>query len=385
MKIKNFLIIFLFLILILHPVKSNPLSFERFENITKLAYDHRVYVEYVNDTPYFYLDAPRDFVYTPVVVCAEVYEDTVKDLGFKVSCKGYDVTLTNRSNVKGKAIVIYYAKGRLKKLVWLENPLNLPSMLVFGRNVSERGEVIAKYSDGGNAIVKVGDKIFVGCSPNKPILANLLAIYSIKRVGSLSPIVVVTLTALGFASIVTYIYNNLQRILYRILWIFSILIAPVGYVWYHDKEKVLLNDTRRRIYEHILDNPYTHLREIVRELNISISSATWHLRILEKAGLVGKMKVGNRLVFYPTGMEEEDLIVVATLNNERASKIVNYLLKVGEAHLRKISRDLNMNVETVRYNVRKLESMGIVTSKEKGNRIVYTINPKFIPSLSDRA
>ena len=37
---------------------------------------------------------------------------------------------------------------------------------------------------------------------------------------------------------------------------------------------ILLNDTRRMIYEFVLDNPGTHLREIIRELKISISTAT---------------------------------------------------------------------------------------------------------------
>lgn len=43
---------------------------------------------------------------------------------------------------------------------------------------------------------------------------------------------------------------------------------------------ILLNDTRRMIYEFVLDNPGTHLREIIRELKISISTATWHLRMV---------------------------------------------------------------------------------------------------------
>jgi len=129
---------------------------------------------------------------------------------------------------------------------------------------------------------------------------------------------------------------------------------------------ILLNDTRRMIYEFVLDNPGTHLREIIRELKISISTATWHLRILEGAGLLRSRKVGNELVYYPVGAERDDLIIVATLNNDKARSIVEYLLNEGNAHARKIAKDLDMNVETVRYHLRKLENMNVVLCRGGG-------------------
>jgi len=365
-------------------VVYSPMTHLDIYNLTKIAYRTNVYVDYVNGTPYFYVNLPKKFKYEPVVVCAKIYGDLVKSLGFKLNCSVYDIILTNQDS-KGKAIVFGggVRHDRITKVVWLKNPLNLPPIYVRAHyDITKEGEVIAVYSDGGKAVVRVGDKIYVGFEPTNATLANLLALYSIKKVNqpNYASVVAIVVTSV-VVSVGISIYRFLDRILYKFAGLLALLALPIGYLRY-DKDYLLLNDTRRMIYEYILDNPGTHFRDIVRELNISISTATWHLRILEKAGLIKKEKVGNKIVFYPTGMEKDDLIIVATLNNDRATKIVEYLLNVGEAHARKIARDLNMNVETVRYNLKKLENMGVIMSEERGNKIVYYVNPEIISSLS---
>lgn len=72
------------------------------------------------------------------------------------------------------------------------------------------------------------------------------------------------------------------------------------------------------------------------------------------------------MVYYPVGAERDDLIIVATLNNDKARSIVEYLLNEGNAHARKIAKDLDMNVETVRYHLRKLENMNVVLCRGGG-------------------
>ncbi|WP_457549977.1 winged helix-turn-helix transcriptional regulator [Archaeoglobus sp.] len=363
-----------------------PVVYTDISNITRIAYQTDVYVDYINKTPYFYVNFPKRFKYEPVTVCAKVYGNLVKGLGFRLSCSKFDVLITNEDVCNCSEIVFGYGikHERITKVIWLKNPLNIPPTYVKARyDIAKKGEVLAVYSDGGNAVVRVGKKIYVGFEPTNATLANLLAFYSIKDVNRQRSLIVVTaVTVASIISVFVAIYRFLDKIIYKIAGFLALLVIPIGYVRY-DKDYILLNDTRRMIYEYILDNPGTHFRDIVRELNISISTATWHIRILEKAGLIKKKKVGNKIIFYPTGMEKNDLIIVATLNNEKATKIVEYLLNVGKAHARKIAKDLDMNVETVRYNLKKLEGMGIVRSKAERNKIVYFINPDVVSSLSN--
>jgi len=284
--------------------------------------------------------------------------------------------LTDRK-VDGKAVIFGgdVRRERVTKVVWIKNPLNIPPTDVNAKYDIERdGEVIAVYEDGGIAVLRVGEKVYVGFEPTRPTLANILFLQSVRNVEDGHVIVIIVLSSLCLL-----VFLRFEKLIYKLAGFLSLIL--LAYIRY-DRDYILLNDTRRMIYEFVLDNPGTHLREIIRELKISISTATWHLRVLERAGLLRSKKVGNKLVYYPVGAEKDNLIIVATLNNDKARSIVEYLLNEGNAHARKIAKDLDMNVETVRYHLRKLENMNVVLCKEEGNRIVYSINPEFIPSLS---
>lgn len=49
-----------------------------------------------------------------------------------------------------------------------------------------------------------------------------------------------------------------------------------------DKEDSLALETRRKIYNLILNYPGLHEREIARKLNLSLSTLDYHLHYLEK-------------------------------------------------------------------------------------------------------
>lgn len=320
-----------------------------FKDITKIAYSKDVYIEYVEGRPVFYIDQPTPYVFKPVKVCTEL---NISGLGFVNDCTDYDVKLVVGEGVK---------KERYTKIVWMNDPLSIGSVEVHALyNLPNYGEILAKYEDGGNAVIRVGKIIYIGFEPREDCLANILTAVSIKEVKK----DFYWHTIFLFIPIALIITHKGLRKFVELL---SLLIVV------DDAERVLLNDMRRRIYEYILDNPGIHLREIARDLNISISTATWHLRILERANLIRSEKVGNKIIYIPTGMEKEDLMIALTINNENAKRIVEYLMN-EEAHARKIARDLNMNIETVRYHLKRLERAGVVVSKEDGKRIVYSIN-----------
>jgi predicted transcriptional regulator len=238
--------------------------------------------------------------------------------------------------------------------------------------------VIAKYTDGGIAVVKVGNKIYVGFEPSRTTLANLMMIQIAEKVKPEIPIVqVIVVGMVALLMLYSIIKELLFKILSKLFDFLSVLVVGVGgFINLHDKDAVLLNDLRRRIYEYILENPGVHLREIQRRFDVSLSSVTWHLKMLEKAGLIKSTKFRNKLVYFPTGMNKEDLLLMLTLDNDVAKSIVGYIAKVGEAHLRKIAKDLNLNVETVRYHLKRLERAGVLISREIDNKIVYTLNPE---------
>ena len=349
-----------------------------FNKIINLSYNHEIYLTYENGTPTFYIDTPKDFKLKKVYVYADGgIADIVRSLGFKLrnSIRDCDIVVSTHDVQTKKTAIIFLKgeKGVVKNVIWITDPLKLKKTSVIAYcNVLNRGKVIAKYADGGNAVVKVGNKIYVGFKPSRATLANIITSQILEKVVR-NPVEIVVLTFAFTATIIYAFREALLKLISKLVGVLGTIVA-VGYINLRNKEAVLLNNLRREIYNYVLENPGVHLREICRTFDISMSTATWHLKILEKAGFIKSERFKNKIVYYPAGMVKEELVLMLTLNDDKAKSIVRYLLDVGKAHLRKIARDLNLNVETARYHVKKLERAGVIQSSEEKNRIVYSVN-----------
>ena len=360
-------------------------------NITKLSYDNIIFLEYEDNVPIFYKnDIKKYYIQPKIIYPIGINKSVVKNLGFKISNKNYDIIISNKYiNTNKDAIFFIPINGSKKlngsynnitKIYWKVDPLYLNKSFVVGKyTLPKKGEIIATYENGEPAIIKVGNKIYSGVEPNNEVILNLVYIYMIKKNpfdGILSLIMAIIAIILG-SYILYWILNKIIE-LFNNNNIAKLLIGTlvVGRISINDEEKVLLNDTRREIYEYILDNPGTHLREISKNLNKGIGTITWHLRILEKANLIYSKKVGNKIIYLPKGMDISD-VPLLYLNNS-TSKIIFDYLKHSSAHLRKISKELKMPAETVRYHLKKMEELGIVHKRVEGNKIIYELNPNYI-------
>ncbi len=65
----------------------------------------------------------------------------------------------------------------------------------------------------------------------------------------------------------------------------------------------LSTGTRRLIVEYLRVNPGAHLRQMSRDLGMSLGSLRWHLSVLERNGLVWERKKGNQTTFYLSKVE----------------------------------------------------------------------------------
>jgi predicted transcriptional regulator len=380
MKKATLLLITLILFCIVHVYGINV----SLENISQYLYTNTVYLSYENDIPYFYVGEKKEFVIIPPYI--KVDKDMaplIKKLEFKIDNESYNLIITKKDVDTDKMAIIFAPINSSKRtygnktIIWINDPLKLKQSEVEALyTLPEKGEVIARYKNGKPAAVKINNKIYVGFKPNKEVLANLIYVHIVKRTSNPLPYIIFT-TILTLTSLMIAFQGTLKKkFLDLISALASVKVFVLSRINILDEEKVLLNDTRREIYNYILDNPGCHLRELSKNLNKPVSTLTWHLRILEKANLVKSKKLGNKLIYYPANMDVRDLPLLY-LKNETQKSIFEYLSK-NSAHLRKIAKDLNLNVETVRYNLKKLEHLGIVKAKEEGNRVVYYINESIL-------
>jgi len=63
------------------------------------------------------------------------------------------------------------------------------------------------------------------------------------------------------------------------------------------RKNVLRNGKRKEIYDFVVDNPFSHFRKITRMVGVGPNEDTWHLRILEKMGLIKSERIGRYLTY----------------------------------------------------------------------------------------
>ncbi|MEZ0346866.1 MAG: winged helix-turn-helix transcriptional regulator [Infirmifilum sp.] len=81
--------------------------------------------------------------------------------------------------------------------------------------------------------------------------------------------------------------------------VFTVISIPVSY-YVTRREDVARSEKRVRILEYIRANPGVSMRRISRETDISFGEVQWHLSILERLGLVKRVKIGKRTCYYPS-------------------------------------------------------------------------------------
>lgn len=136
--------------------------------------------------------------------------------------------------------------------------------------------------------------------------------------------------------------------------------------------------TRRRVYDLVQEHPGLHQRELARRLELRPSHAEYHLRQLEKAGLLrSEQRGGYRRYFVavepakpiPEGaVSREDRAWVGLLREVRPLEIAAHLLQEEPREMGPLAEELGIASSTLSYHVDKLEETGILERYRDGNQ-----------------
>ena len=102
------------------------------------------------------------------------------------------------------------------------------------------------------------------------------------------------------------------------------------------RENILKFETRRKIYNYILENPGLHLREIARKTNISLSVLRYHINYLKKNELViVKNDQGYTRYYVKQKVGIRDKEILNLLRQDIPLRIVLLLLTAGPGNIYK--------------------------------------------------
>ncbi|MCD6502629.1 MAG: helix-turn-helix domain-containing protein [Euryarchaeota archaeon] len=136
-----------------------------------------------------------------------------------------------------------------------------------------------------------------------------------------------------------------------------------------DLRKNVRNEIRKYIWEH----PGAHLREIVRNLDIAIGQAQYHLDQMEKSGEVVSYKIGRYRRYFPPMFTIEKAMIVGFIRVSSARRLLEVLAKYGPGTLSELSERAGLKPQTAAFHLKMLEEYGIV---EKGPDNKYKLKEK---------
>jgi predicted transcriptional regulator len=135
------------------------------------------------------------------------------------------------------------------------------------------------------------------------------------------------------------------------------------------KNTVLDHYVRGQIHGYIVANPGDHYNSIKEALKLNNGTLAYHLRVLEREGIVKSRSDGIYKRFYPSDMKvpEND----GTRLTEIQKIIIKRIKETPGISQKEMSRLVGVSPSTINYHIDILKSAGLVRSERRGMRIGY--------------
>lgn len=133
--------------------------------------------------------------------------------------------------------------------------------------------------------------------------------------------------------------------------------------------------TKERVIDYIKTHPGTHLRQIKRDLNISMGVIQHHLYSLERDFMVVSRRNGLYKRFYLNlifGDHQRDILDILSLETER--DIILYLIRYPNTSQKDLSEYVQISPGTVNWHMKRLIESGLVKMRREGQFVKYSVN-----------
>jgi DNA-binding transcriptional ArsR family regulator len=110
-------------------------------------------------------------------------------------------------------------------------------------------------------------------------------------------------------------------------------------------------------------------------VGVGPNEGSWHLRILEKMGLIKSEHVGRYLVYHANNSDHigsRDR-PASLITNSNATKILEHLLRNPGVKITHVTHALMMNRNTASYHIKRMQTSGLIERVERnGLRLTPT-------------
>jgi predicted transcriptional regulator len=140
--------------------------------------------------------------------------------------------------------------------------------------------------------------------------------------------------------------------------------------------RILRSEVRQRLATHVQGNPGITITDLAKHVGLSHSTASYHLRILERAGEVQGKRDGRTVRYYANG-QYDDLRtrLQPLLKRERVVAILRLVQERPDMNPFNIARELDVSVPTVMWHLAKLRDYGALHMEKRNGHYDIILNP----------
>lgn len=128
-----------------------------------------------------------------------------------------------------------------------------------------------------------------------------------------------------------------------------------------------LQNNADRIFKYIESNPGCHLRQLKRELGLSMGTVQYHLNHLEKTGRIISERFNLYRCYYAAGLfKENERNILKILNQQTARKILMFVLEWKNSTQTDIANHLGIAPASASWHIKRLIELGIILESREG-------------------
>jgi DNA-binding transcriptional ArsR family regulator len=143
-----------------------------------------------------------------------------------------------------------------------------------------------------------------------------------------------------------------------------------------ERDEVLANETRARMHALITGEPGIHGHAIADHLQLGWSTTVYHLRVLERSGLLRSRQEGRYKCYFVTGDERLHHTAAVVLLRQPTSRAIMDTVAARPGLIQKeVCGVLGVSSALASWHLQRLERAGLVRSERQGRSVAYTPGP----------
>lgn len=139
-----------------------------------------------------------------------------------------------------------------------------------------------------------------------------------------------------------------------------------------------------KVLQFIEKNPGCHLRQIKKELKVSMGTLQYHLNLLEKNGRISSERHSLHRYYFPIGsFLDSEKNILKILNKETEREILMFIIERKKPTQTEIVEKIQISAPSISWHLDNLLGLNLIKEERDGKfkKYVFTGNPNHVISL----